>query len=92
MKSVWTDFENFEIFMKRSVEKKRQDCIGSRKVPTPKNRKELNSTINKKPRQIQVIKITKKSPSRLGKLISFTENLKNKIAKNVFRNLFQNIY
>ena len=41
MKIVWTVFEKFEIFMKRSTEKKtkkRHDCISSRKFfPTPKN-------------------------------------------------------
>ena len=40
MKIVWTVFEKFEIFMKRSGEKKqkkRHDCISSRKFfPTPK--------------------------------------------------------
>ena len=36
VKIVWTDFEKFEIFMKRSGEKK-HDCISSRKFfPTPK--------------------------------------------------------
>ena len=47
MKIVWTVFEKFEIFMKRSGEKKtkkkRHDCISSRKFfPTPKNK---NDTI-----------------------------------------------
>ena len=37
MKIVWTVFEKFEIFMKRSEEKKRHDYISSRKFfPTPK--------------------------------------------------------
>ena len=40
MKIVWTVFEKFEIFMKMSGEKKRHDCISSRKFfPTPKNAK-----------------------------------------------------
>ena len=41
VKIVWTVFEKFEIFMKRSGEKKQKkqhDCISSRKFfPTPKN-------------------------------------------------------
>ena len=42
VKIVWTVFEKFEIFMKRSGEKKtkkkQHDCISSRKFfPTPKN-------------------------------------------------------
>ena len=41
MKIVWTVFEKFELFMKRSGEKKQKkqhDCISSRKFfPTPKN-------------------------------------------------------
>ena len=38
MKIVWTFFEKFEIFMKRSGEKKRHDWISSRKFfPTLKN-------------------------------------------------------
>ena len=32
METVWTAFEKFEIFMKRSGEKKRHDCISSRKI------------------------------------------------------------
>ena len=37
VKIVWTVFEKFEIFMKRSGEKKQHDCISSRKFfPTPK--------------------------------------------------------
>ena len=44
MKIVWTVFEKFEIFMKRSGEKKqkkRHDWISSRKIfPTPKNQRE----------------------------------------------------
>ena len=38
VKIVRTVFEKFEIFMKRSGEKKQHDCISSRKFfPTPKN-------------------------------------------------------
>ena len=38
MTIVWTVFEKFEIFMKRSGEKKRHDCISIRKFfRTPKN-------------------------------------------------------
>ena len=38
MKIVLTVFEKFEIFMKRSGDKKRHDCISSRKFfLTPKN-------------------------------------------------------
>ena len=38
MKIFWTVFEKFEIFMKRSREKKRHDWISSRNFfPTPKN-------------------------------------------------------
>ena len=37
VKIVWTVFEKFEFFMKRSGEKKQHDCICSRKFfPTPK--------------------------------------------------------
>ena len=37
VKIVWTVFEKFAIFMKRSGEKKQHDCISSRKFfPTPK--------------------------------------------------------
>ena len=40
VKIVWTVFEKFEIFMKRSGEKKQHDCISSRKFfPTPKKLK-----------------------------------------------------
>ena len=43
---VWTVFEKFEIFMKRSGEKKRHDWISSGKFfPTPKNEMTKRSQI-----------------------------------------------
>ena len=45
MKIVWSVFEKFETFMKRSGEKKRHDWICSRKFfPTPK--KQTPSNLN----------------------------------------------
>ena len=36
IKIVWTGFEKFEIFMKRSGERKQHDCISTRNIfPTP---------------------------------------------------------
>ena len=52
VKIVWTVFEKFEIFMKRSGEKKQKkqhDCISSRKFfPTPKKLKGDFGVFNKK--------------------------------------------
>ena len=46
MKIVWTVFDKFEIFMKRG-EKKRHDCISSRKFfPTPKNRQKNRKIVS----------------------------------------------
>ena len=52
VKIVWTVFEKFEIFMKRSGEKKtkkkQHDCISSRKFfPTPKNENQENEPESK---------------------------------------------
>ena len=44
VKIVWTVFEKFEIFMKRSGEKKQHDCISIRKFsPTPKKCQNFHS-------------------------------------------------
>ena len=52
MKIVWTVFEKFEIFMKRSGEKKQHDCISSRKFfPTPKNIDYNNSHFPRKDKE-----------------------------------------
>ena len=41
MKIVWTVFENFEVFIKRSGEEKRHDWTPKKFFPTPKNQKEI---------------------------------------------------
>ena len=47
VKIVWTVFEQFEIFMKRSGGKKQHDCISGRNFfPTPKKVPEYDSPVN----------------------------------------------
>ena len=59
MKIVWTVFEKFEIFVKRSGEKtkKRHDWISSRKFfPTPKNSlSEIQLILHACPTQFRVM-------------------------------------
>ena len=47
VKIVWTVFEKFEIFIKRSGEKKQHDCISSRKFFSDSQKKVLSSGVQK---------------------------------------------
>ena len=80
MKIVWTVFEKFEIFMKRSGEKKRHDWISSQKFfPTPKkyfsefSGLEISETRRKRLKSALYLRLGKNMENfgKLGKKLEF---------------------
>ena len=84
MKIVWTVFEKFEIFMKRSGEKKRHDWISSQKFfPTPKkyfsefSGLEISETRRKRLKSALYLRLGKNMENfgKLGKKLEFLKKI-----------------